>query len=248
MPTQTTYSYPVAAFSNGAALSALEETISKSPAIVVGCLGTTIEAGVVSFVFKDVLDSSSKEALDGDSTQAPNETPPSNSILGAHDGVELITERLDKDGNMVVAPTFLHSSNTARLKGYKITAPAGETVIHDVEVTSQLLVQGGQFWIMGSGPDDYVEFVVCDKNGVIPFPSNPAISLMTALGLTPGVDVLELTKYVDPLHIPEIPFFQDNIIMPTVAPVVNGLFLRTIYHNTGLQDAKMSLTYRWYEA
>ena len=250
MPTKTSYTYPTSAFKNSKCdLSRLEDDIQANAAVTVGLVGSEADRnGNVTLTFKDVLDELSKTALDGDAGAAASATPSVGSAIYEHSGEPLPSENLDAEGNLIVAPTFLYSGNTARLKGYRITAPAGQQVIHDVEVTTQLLVQGGQFWITNAGPEDYVDFAVYDKNGVIPYPGNPSISLMEAYGLTPGVDVLELTKYVDHMNIPEMPYFQDNIIMPTVAPVLQGLFLRTIYHNTGVNDVVMSLTYRWYEA
>lgn len=249
MPTPTSYTYATAAFKNARFdLASLEADIFNNASITVACSGSSADrSGNVTLTFKDVLDTASKTALDGDAGAAANATPTAGSTIYEHEGDPLQQENLDADGNLVVAPTFLHSTNAARLHGYRLSIAAGQQAIQDVEVTTQLLVQGGQFWITGAGPDDTAYFSVVDKDGVIPYPANPSISLMQAYGLTPGADVLEITRYISDLPIPEVAYYQDKIVLPTVASVLPGLYLRVSYDNTGTNAVKMGLTYHWYE-
>jgi hypothetical protein len=140
-------------------------------------------------------------------------------------------------GHPVYSPTFLTTSEHARLKGYRLAAAAGTSTILDVEITNQSLIQGGQFWIRGAADGDEVSFSVVDKNNIL--------GLHTLYGLPVGTPI-ELVKYVDSYHVPEGDY-NDNIIMPTVAPVASGLFLRTTYTSVGVSDVRIGILYRWYE-
>jgi hypothetical protein len=138
----------------------------------------------------------------------------------------------------VVAPTFFYTTETARLKGYRLTCSPG-TTIHDVEVTTQIYVQGGQFWFLNvDGYADYASFSIVDKNNVLGY--------HTLLNLPLGTP-LEVFKYIDSYQVPQMNFFQDEIILQTVGNTAEGLFLRTTYINTGANDVTIGLTYRWYE-
>jgi hypothetical protein len=170
---------------------------------------------------------------------SPTEEATLDNVVATHSGEPLPNGNFDADGNPVVAPTFLFVSERARLAGNLWTATAGQVAIFDVEVTTQLLVQGGQFWVKGAAEGDYADFSVVDKNDVL--------GLFATYGLTVGVDVIELAKYVDHYPVPDQAFWKDEIIMPTVAPVKTGLFLRCVYHSQGVADVKMGLLYRWYE-
>lgn len=142
------------------------------------------------------------------------------------------------DGVEVVAPTFLFTSEQARLKGFLLTAAPGIVTVLDVAVTGQLLVQGGQFWIKSAADGDSADFSVVDKDNVL--------GLHTQLGLPLGTPI-ELVKYVDGYQVPGGDMWRDEIIMPTVAPVTQGLYLRATYHSVGATDVKMGILYRWYE-
>lgn len=141
------------------------------------------------------------------------------------------------DGAEVVAPTFLHASEQARLKGYRVVCAPGEVTIFDIEVTSQLLVQGGQFWLRNAADEDYADFSIVDKNDVL--------GLHTQYGIPLGTPI-ELRKYVDYFPFPPGDY-QDNIVMPTVAPIIEGLFMRVVYHSHGVAPVTLGMLYRWYE-
>lgn len=144
----------------------------------------------------------------------------------------------DAAGNQVVAPTFLHSSNQARLKGHALSCAPDATAILDVEVTTQLLVQGGQFWVTGAQLGDLAQFAVVDKTDVM--------GLHTAYGVPLGTPI-ELVRYVEDYRVPPVSPWREDIVMPTVAPVAPGLFLRVQYEAVaggGTRD--MGVLFRWY--
>jgi hypothetical protein len=142
------------------------------------------------------------------------------------------------DGVPITAPTFLFASEQARLEGYSLTCEPASTTILDVEVTSQMLVQGGQFWIMDGVVGDKAQFAVVDKNDVL--------GLHTQLGLPLGTPI-ELVRYVKNYAVPTAALWREEIIMPTVAPVAPGLFLRAIYEAVaGGSTRRLGTLYRWY--
>lgn len=141
-------------------------------------------------------------------------------------------------GASVVAPTFLFSSEQARLQGYALSCAPDSVAILDVEVTVQMLVQGGQFWIADGQIGDLGQFSVVDKNDVL--------GLHTANNIALGTPI-ELVRYVKDYRPPTVTLWKEDIIMPTVAPVAPGLFLRTIYEAVaGGGTRNMGVLFRWY--
>ena len=141
-------------------------------------------------------------------------------------------------GVPLVSPTFLFATEQARLKGYRISCAPGEVSILDVEVTSQLLVQGGQFWITGGQLNDRAQFSIVDKNNVL--------GLHVLHGIPAGHPI-ELVRYVEDYPVPPAPVWKEDIIMPTVAPVAPGLFLRAQYEAVdGGAQREMGVLFRWY--
>lgn len=128
--------------------------------------------------------------------------------------------QLLSDGTPVVAPTFLFATEQARLQGYALECEPGEVSIIDVEVTSQMLVQGGQFWITGGQLGDLAQFSIIDKNNVL--------GLHVLHGIPAGHPI-ELVRYVKDYRVPPVTPWREEILMPTVAPVAPGLFLRSQY-------------------
>lgn len=145
---------------------------------------------------------------------------------------------LDANGHPVTAPTFLHASAQARLKGYALSCAVNDVAILDIEVTTQLLVQGGGFWMSNTVFGDKAHFAVVDKNDVL--------GLHTANNIPLGTPI-ELVRYVEDYRPPTAALWDDDIVMPTVAPVALGLFLRMTYEavNSGVQR-DMGVLYRWY--
>jgi len=160
-----------------------------------------------------------------------------NAVVASHSGVPLPQGSTDTDGNPVFAPTFMHATHRARAMGYRFSAPANQSTIHDVEVTTQILIQGGQFWAKGSDGYDYADFSVVDKNDTL--------GLHTLYSIPLGTPI-ELIKYVNAYQIPGGEIWHDSIQMPTVAPVRSGLFLRCTYHNVSNVNVEAGILYRWY--
>ncbi len=142
------------------------------------------------------------------------------------------------DGVPVMAPTFLHASAQARLEGYALECAPGTTTILDVEATTQILVQGGQFWVQDCARGDKAHFSVVDKNDVM--------GLHTLYGYPLGTPI-ELVRYVKDYRLPTTALWKEDIIMPTVAPIATGLFMRTTYEAVaGGTTRYMGVLYRWY--
>jgi hypothetical protein len=144
----------------------------------------------------------------------------------------------NEEGMPIYAPSFLHASAQARLAGYAISCDADSTAILDIEVTEQLLVQGGQFWCEGSMRGDLAQFSVVDKNDVM--------GLHTLYSIPLGTPI-ELVRYVKDYRLPTSALWKEDIIMPTVAPIAPGLFMRTIVEAVpGGTTRHMGILYRWY--
>jgi hypothetical protein len=90
----------------------------------------------------------------------------------------------------------------------------------DVGADSLTQLTGGEYWTDGNVQSgDYVEFSVVDKDNVL--------GLFTTYGLTVGVDVLEVGKYVKkrPIRAND----HDKIQPNQATALMQGLYLRTVY-------------------
>ena len=99
---------------------------------------------------------------------------------------------LNRDNIPVYSPTYSYYPDNLKptFKGWRYTATAGTQSIFDIEVTSEIRLQGGICHVHNPSDvvsGDYVEFSVVDKDDVL--------GLFDSLGLTVGVDVLELAKF-----------------------------------------------------
>lgn len=144
----------------------------------------------------------------------------------------------NEHGVPITAPTFLEPGGVARLEGFTLDCEPDSVAILDVEVTTQMLVQGGQFWVQECQIGDKAQFAVVDKHDVL--------GLHTQLGLPDGTPI-ELVRYVKNYRLPTSDLWREEIVMPTVAPVASGLFLRTIYEAVaGGTTRHLGSLYRWY--
>lgn len=225
----TDYVRPLTAFTTSSgvvATDALHAQVAAASAITVVLDAISTDSVQVTFRFRAPLSPAEEAALD--------------VVVAAHDGEPLpsLGQNYDDNGNPVFAPTFLSASEQARLEGYELIGDPGVTTILDVEVTTQMLVQGGQFWIAGAVAGDKCHFSVVDKNDVL--------GLHTQMGLPLGTPI-ELTRYVKNYCLPPVPLYQDTIVMPTVAPVAPGLFLRALLEaQPGGGQRRVGILYRWY--
>jgi hypothetical protein len=105
---ETKYTYNLSDLSNGIAAGRLTFDIQNS-AIVTALERIDIDdaGGTYDVVFKDILSSTDKNLLDGDTAQAENIPPAVGSLLGDHSGIKL-TNKLappkDYLGHTIVAP------------------------------------------------------------------------------------------------------------------------------------------------
>jgi len=150
---------------------------------------------------------------------------------------------VSEDGLPIVAPTFEDTQGlTTVWKGYLRTATAGALNIFDEVVTSQIRVRGGWYEILDSNANigDYLEFSIIDKDDVL--------GLFATYGLTVGVDVLELkkfirTEYVNPNGNNKRQIFESS----GASIVISGLYMRTSYLSTGTVDVQFKVVEKYHE-
>lgn len=145
--------------------------------------------------------------------------------------------------NEIIAPTFEDTGGLhPQWKGHLYDVVAGATNIFDELVVTEKQLRGGWYELMDglSVVGDYIEEAVIDKDDVL--------GLFATYGLTVGVDVLELKKYVKTEYINPATVGQRQMFMAnSTFVVVAGLYLRTIYESTGVTDLKIKVTTLAYE-
>lgn len=149
----------------------------------------------------------------------------------------------DDDGNPVTAPAFENTGGLHPLwHGHLYTVTAGATNIFDELVTTEKRLRGGWYTLMDGNAvvGDYIEESVVDKDDVLGY--------FGYYGYTVGVDVLELKKYVRTEYVhPKSEGIRQEFQANSVFSVVAGLYLRTIFESTGLNDLKLAVTPFGYE-
>lgn len=150
-----------------------------------------------------------------------------------------ITDR-SIDGTLAVTPSaFAYVEQKTRFNGFRYVAPADAISIFDEEITTQVYVQGGKATIDNAVDGDMVEFSIVDIDDVL--------GLFATYGLTPGVDVLELDKYVRSVY-PRSPMDAMEHRVEAAALVTSGLYFRITYHAVvGGPDRIIKPVYLWYE-
>lgn len=152
-----------------------------------------------------------------------------NQVVASHNSV-IPGSVLDRDYNPVISGSFDHFPNglTPRFVGYNFPFNANSTSMFDVENTEFIRIGGGSYRIFNYtdvSVDDYFEFSILDKNDVL--------GLFSTYGLTVGVDVLELFKYVKTDYLSPSPDEISHITKGS-RPIIPGLFLRFKCVVTGL--------------
>lgn len=127
--------------------------------------------------------------------------------------------------------TKYHTKRELYTMGKKYTAVLGVLNIFDEEIIADMvgadgtvMMGGGKYWVNDKVTEgDYIEYSVVDKNDVL--------GLFAQLGLTLGLDVLELAKFVQKEYIGN----NQSEMMPfdQAKQLVQGLFLRSIYNSVG---------------
>jgi len=150
-----------------------------------------------------------------------------------------VIQPLSSEGRMIVAPTYMDTAGAkGHFEGNKWLATAGAQSFFDILVTTQIYVQGGTYWCENAEKGDYAEFSIVDKDDVL--------GLFALYGLTVGVDVLVLEKYVKTEYMHE-GRNEGDIEVTSKGDVFPGLYLRASYVSIGSVDVDMAVRYKWYE-
>lgn len=148
----------------------------------------------------------------------------------------------DENGIPVVAPTFEDTQGlTVVWKGRLHTAIAGSLNIFDHPVITQIKVRGGWYELMDGNAaiGDYIEFSIIDKDNIL--------GLFSAYGLTEGVDILELKKFIRTEYVnPKISARQD-FSADGASTVIAGLYMRVSYLSTGVDDVQFKVMEKYHE-
>jgi hypothetical protein len=168
-------------------------------------------------------------------------------IAAAHTAAGLADSAYTPDGNLIVAPTFEYTDLDPVWSGYlyKPTAKgAGVDPVYsmfDEPTAGDLRLRGGLYALESEGAElgDMVEFSIVDKDDVL--------GLFATYGLTQGVDVLELkkfvrTEYVSPTSIGAEHYFGSD----GGFRLAGGLYFRSTYISTGAAtpDFRVRLSYQ----
>jgi len=174
--------------------------------------------------------------------------------FGASRPVTLQGEKRDSNGDLIITQTFPNLGMVQIRQDYKFVAVAGEQTFHDVEVTTELRISGGRRYVINVDDvheNDYMEFSVIDKNGVLIEPES-GLSYFQLLGLTPGVDVLLLEKFVRTSYVKKgnksdgyMCTYEPSSIHGD--PIYQGLFMRASYASFGDTDIDVVYTLLFYE-
>lgn len=148
----------------------------------------------------------------------------------------------DENGCLIMAPTLEHDLGlTAVWKGYSYSAQPGALNFFDQEITNEIKLRGGWYEILEATPalGDYIEFSVIDKNDVLGY--------FQYFGLTVGVDVLELRKFVRTNYIKPGATSMREYPANSASNVVAGLFFRTTYHSVGQVAVPVTIVVHYLE-
>jgi hypothetical protein len=148
------------------------------------------------------------------------------------------------EGRQILAPTFEDAFGLTPIwRGYLYTASPLATSIFDELITSERRLRGGWYELLVTGQavlGDYVEFSIVDKDDML--------GLFATYGLTVGVDVLELKKYVRKDYVnPGIFGQRQEFMVGGVFQVMAGLYFRTIYKSLGAVPVQFKTVVLAYE-
>lgn len=222
----TTFNYSIAAMPAGrVAADRLIVEIRDKTEILTALEGVAVADDGLAIVFRDALSIDEVDALD--------------DVVAAHSGEPLPNANFDTEGNPVVAPTFMHTTERARLAGFTFVADDAQASVLDIEISSRRLVQGATFWVSDCIAGDRGSLSVVDKNDVL--------GLHTANGIPLGTPI-ELVKYAANMPMPTAALHQESAIMDTVSSVPAGLFIRCTYEAVAASAPQrvIGITFRWY--
>lgn len=152
------------------------------------------------------------------------------------------TERQTTEGMSIQATTFEYTNElNPNWSGHKYTAIAGVQNIFDEVIVHELQLRGGWYEIISGIPleDDYIEFAIVDKDDVLGY--------FQYYGMTVGVDVLELKKYVKKDFVNPNSHARQVFQVGGSFTVFAGLYFRTIYVSTGVENVHFKAVIFSYE-
>ncbi len=200
--------------------------------------GVTVSEGAQKayFTFKDAIVESNLDDIVATHTGEPYVTATQVTLAEEH----------DPKGVLRVADAHKIVEETYQNRGFRWTVTAGQTNFFDVQANAALIyLSGGSFSVRAAldadiHDDDYAEFSIVDKDDVL--------GLFSSYGLTVGVDVLELQKYVVTHYFTDTDNGVRHHIEPgTLAEIVAGLYMRAAYISNGATDLTFTVWYNWFE-
>lgn len=186
-----------------------------------------------------------------DSENPPNKCPndTSHTIDETKTAIEEICDKpkITQDGGQVVSLTYGITPENSQWKGYIFQAKAGQTTFFDIQITTEIRLQGGYYQILNyqdigwNGLQrDYIEFSIIDKDDVL--------GLFSQYGLNKeNGDILEIKKFVKNAYVLEKDTFIDKY---SVFPVLQGLYFRIAYNSVApstANDIYFIVTLYWFE-
>lgn len=135
------------------------------------------------------------------------------------------------DGAPVVAPEAFAYAGTekTRFVGVQYTFTAGQTASFDLQLTTNVRLQGGYYWVKDPTLNDKVSLSVVDVDDI--------------LGGGAGAVVSQYVR-----DMPVAPWdHQQELESPTAASIPSGLYLRVTYESVGGTNPIVGVTYRWFE-
>ena len=169
--------------------------------------------------------------------------------------VILSEESRDQFGNLTLAQTFPNLGMVQIREGYDYTADKGIQSFYDIEVTTELRISGGKAWVRNPEDvhvDDILEFSIVDKNGIVLLPGGGGITLFEYYGLTPGVDVILLEKFLRNIRIKKGNQIDGYPMLFEPAaihgdPLMIGLYMRASCTSNGDTDLNIYYELIYYE-
>lgn len=151
-------------------------------------------------------------------------------------------QKMNGQGCVVIAPTFEDTEGLTTIwKGHRYITQPEALNIFDTLITTQLKLRGGWYKLLSTGAtdEDYVEFSIVDKDN--------CLGLFSYFGLTPGVDVLELKKFIRTEFINPLDFSRQEFLSNAASEVMAGLYFRVYYYSAGTTPVILSVTEKYHE-
>lgn len=136
------------------------------------------------------------------------------------------------DGAPVYAPeAYAYSGNErTRFVGAQYTFTAGQTSFFDLQLTTDVRLQGGYYWVKDPALNDKVSLSVVDVDDILGGGAGAVVS-----------------QYVTDM--PVAPWdHQQELESPTASQIPAGLYLRVTYDSFGGTNPIVGVTYRWFTA